>query len=180
MYSVTISLLILAVAVTALLFGPGIAIRASRSIRERLRARAARSAMMLDYIRTTCVFMEGLPLFFSQTWNWGPSVPNYAAGGSFPDEGLAVAPEMQSVKAAVGEALAFYINHSRKQGRPYPSEQEAISRFSEIQLRFWNSLREFVKREWPLRWRGVIREMRRLRLPDSERKRILSLKSPGR
>ena len=126
-----IPLLTLTVAVIALLFGPGLAIRVFRSVRDRVTADNVRRAATLDYLRTACVFMDGLPLFLSETWNWGPSVPNYAAGGRFPAS-TAPSQHLQSVAAVVGDALAFYVSHSQKQGRPYPSEHETLGHFSEI------------------------------------------------
>lgn len=173
--SSVVTLISLTVAVIALLLGPGLGIRVFRWVRDKFRARSVRKAAILDYLRSACVFMEGLPLFFSQTWNWGPSVPNYAAGGSFPNQSTALAPEMGSVTAAVGDALDFYVMHSQQQGRPYPSEQETLSRFSEIHQRFWRALEESVKQEWPLRRRGILHKMRALKIPNSERDRIVAL-----
>jgi hypothetical protein len=172
-----ISVLALTVALVALLFGPGIAIRGPRAIRERRRTRAARERQLLEYLRHAAVFLDGLPLFIIETWSWGPSVPNYSAGGSFPDQSVLVAQEMPSVSAVVGEALDLYVTHTQKQGVSYASKDDALCRLSEIQEEFWKSAEEFARSEWPLRWRSKMRELDKLKLPNSERERILKLKS---
>jgi hypothetical protein len=174
---VIISVVALAVALVALLFGPGIAIRGPRAIQVRRRTRAARERQLLEYLRHAAMFLDGLPLFIIETWSWGPSVPNYAAGGTFPNQSSVAAQEMPSVVAAVDEALQLYVTHSHKQGLSFASKDDALCRLSEIQERFWKGTEEVVKSEWPLRWRGKMRELEELKLPNSERENILNLKN---
>jgi hypothetical protein len=175
------SVLALAVALVVLLFGPGIAIRGPRAMRERLRTRATRKRQLLEYLQHAAVFLDGLPLFITETWSWGPSVPNYSAGGSFPDQNSPVVGKMMpSVRAAVGEALSLYATHSGRQGLSDASKDEALRRLAKIQARFWKSTEEIARSEWPLRWRTKMRELRELKLPESERERILNLKSARR
>src|SRR5437870_77716 len=73
---VMISVLALVVALIALLFGPGIALRGLRVMRERLRNRSAHKRQLLEFLQDAAVFLDGLPLFITETWSWGPSVPN--------------------------------------------------------------------------------------------------------
>jgi hypothetical protein len=172
-----ISILALVVGLIALLFGPGILTRSWTSLQAYRHTRAAREPKVLEYLGHAVVFLDGLPLFIEETWAWGPGVPNYSAGGSFPDQNSAVAQGMPLVKAAVGEALDLYYTHSQKQGLPYDSKDEALRRLSEIQDRFWKSTKAFAKSEWPISWRARMRELRALKLPNSERDRILTLKT---
>jgi hypothetical protein len=167
----------LVVALIALLFGPNIIFRSYTALQEYRRTRAAREPKVLEYLRHAVVFLDGLPLFIDETWAWGPSVPNYAAGGSFPDQNSTAAESMPSVKSTVGEALDLYYTHSQKQGLPCDSKDEALRRLSEIQDRFWKSTKEFAKAEWPISWRVKMRDLRALKLPNSERGRILTLKT---
>ena len=103
----------LVVALIALLFGPNIIFRSYTALQEYRRTRAAREPKVLEYLRHAVVFLDGLPLFIDETWAWGPSVPNYAAGGSFPDQNSTAAESMPSVKSTVGEALDLYYTHSQ-------------------------------------------------------------------
>jgi hypothetical protein len=104
-------------------------------------------------------------------------VPNYAAGGTFPNQSSLVTKEMPLVGAAVDEAIQLYVTHTQKQGLPYASKDDALCRLSEIQERFWKGTEEFAKSEWPLRWRSKMRELEELKLPNSERENILNLKN---
>jgi hypothetical protein len=139
---VKISILALLVSLCSLAFGSGILIRGWTALWEYSHTRAARERQLLEYLRQATVFLDGLPLFITKTWSWGPSVPNYTAGGSHPDQNAAVTAGMPSVKAAVGEALDLYYTHMQKQGLPYYSKDEALRRLSEIQSRFWKSTKE--------------------------------------
>src|SRR5690348_6461489 len=96
--SLTISVLALAVALLALFLGPGVAPRAMSAVRTRRQARAARDRQSLEYLRNSAMFFDGLPLFITETWGWGSSVPNYAAGGSFPDQSSPVTQDMEAVR----------------------------------------------------------------------------------
>jgi hypothetical protein len=176
-HAVTISLLALTVALVALLFGPAIAIRIPKAIREYCRTRATREQQLLKYLQHAAMFLDGLPLFIIETWSWGPSVPNYAAGGTFPNQCSVATHEMPSIVATVDEALHLYVTHSQKEGLAYASKNDALYRLSEIQERFWKGIEEFAKSEWPLRWRRKMRELEKLKLPNRERERILNLKN---
>jgi hypothetical protein len=174
---VAISIVAMAVAVVALLFGPAIVPRGWAKYRSRALARDLREVRIIDYLSTACVFMDGLLLFFEQTWGWGPSVPNYSAGGSFPTEPNPPEPQLQPVCSAVREALALYDLNSKKEGRAYPSKDELLGQWTNLHGRFWAALEEYVRREWPWRGSGVFAELRRLRIPDAERQRIEALNS---
>jgi hypothetical protein len=160
-----ISVLALAIALVALLLGPGIAPRAMRAIQQRRQARATRDREVLEYLRHAAIFFEGPPLFITETWGWGPGVPNYAASGSFPDQSSSVTEDMKAVKAAVGAVLKLYVAHSQKQGVAFQSKEEALGRLKEIRQQFWEGTELFAKSEWPRRWRSVMRELQSLRLP---------------
>jgi len=161
----------------ALLVGPNLIFRSYTALQAYRRARATREPKLLEYLQHAAVFLDGLPLFIDETWAWGPSVPNYAAGGSFPDQNSTAAESMPSVKSTVGQVLDLYYIHSQKQGLPYDSKDEALRRLSEIQDRFWKSTKEFAKSEWRISWRVKMRDLHVLKLPDSERDRILTLKT---
>lgn len=173
--ALTVSLVSLGVTFVLLIFGTAIGPRAWTAIREHLKARVIRKTQIQDYLTTACVFIDGLPLFIEQTWDWGPSVPNYSAGGKFPGKAPLSGDEMQLLHSAVQEALAFYGMHSQKQGKPFGSKEEGLQRLAEIQQRFWESLEAFARKEWRVRWRRVVAQRREQRLPDSERARILNL-----
>jgi hypothetical protein len=64
---VSIPILALAVALLALLFGPGTGLRASRAVREHRRTRAAREQQLFEYLRHAAVSFDGLPLFITET-----------------------------------------------------------------------------------------------------------------
>jgi len=115
-----ISIWTLLVALFVLVFGDGILIRSWTALQAYSRNRVAREKQLLEYLRHATVFLDGLPLFITETWSWGPSMPNYTAGGSHQDQNAAVAQGMPQVRAAVGEALHLYYTHSQKQGLPYP------------------------------------------------------------
>lgn len=118
------------------------------------------------------MFLEGLPHFIMHTWSWGPSVPNYGAGGSFPPETPFVLQSMPPVCAAVRDALALYTRHSQTQGRPYATLDETLQYVKGIDAKFWESVGEFTKSRWPLRWRVKLRALRTLQIPTSEDDRI--------
>jgi hypothetical protein len=170
---VAVSLIALTVAIVTLLFGNSIVTRVGKWISDRARERKTSREKVLSYLKTACVFVDGLPLFIENTWDWGPSVPNYAAGGSFPDQSVPVE-EMEGLGSIVGEAVQLYCRHSKSQGKPFAVLDEAKGRLDDIQQRFWNALESFVESYWPADYPVVIRELRRHRIPDSERERILA------
>jgi hypothetical protein len=122
------------------------------------------------------MFLDGLPLFIGETWAWGPSVPNYSAGGGLPNPGAKAVDGAGELRAAVADALRLYVTHSQQQGVSGESKEEVLERIAVIQRRFWSALAPFIQSEWPLGWRRVRRQLPHLRLPDSERERILGLK----
>jgi len=174
----TIAVLTLTVAVIALLFGPGIGFRFVNRVRGYLRTRADRKHEISEYLRHSAMFLEGLPHFISQTWAWGPSVPNYGAGGSFPPETPSVAARMPSVCAAVRDAQALYMRHSKTQGRPYATLAGTLEHLKAIECKFWEAVEAFARSRWPLRWRVKLRHLRALQIPTSEHDRIRSFKIP--
>jgi len=107
----------------------------------------------------------------------GPECAELRGRRQLPGSELAGREEILSVRAAVGEALELYVTHSQKQGLSYPSKDDALDRLSEIQERFWKGTEEFAKSEWPLRWHSKMHELEELKLPNSERERILNLKN---
>lgn len=172
----TVSILSLAVTLVVLVFGPGIGIRGLDAVRAYLRTRAEQKRELSEYLKHSAIFLEGLPHFISHTWAWGPSVPNYAAGGSFPPETTLVSKSMPSVCAAVRDSVALYVRHSQTQGLPAPSKEETLSQLKEIELEFWQSVELFAKSRWPLRWRVKICQLGALHIPTGEYDRIRRLK----
>lgn len=174
----TITVLTLAVAGLALLLGPGIGVRGAKVVRDRFQRRAQREREISEYLRHSAMFLEGLPHFITHTWSWGPSVPNYGAGGSFPLETVYVSQTMPSVCVGVRDAQALYTRHSQTQGRSHATLAEALQYFKEIDAKFWQSVEAFAKSRWPLRWRVKLRALRALQIPASEHDRIRSFKLP--
>jgi hypothetical protein len=172
-----VSVLTLVIAAVALVFGPGIGLRGVIRFREHLRQRSEREKQLLKFLGHSAVFLDGLPLFISETWDWGPSVPNYPAGGSFPAATRMMTERIPSVVAAVDRMLLLYTDHSGKQGRPLATIEEANRQLTEIQEAFWKAVEECAQKEWRLRWRSRVRELRSLRLPSAERDRIFRLKA---
>jgi len=80
------------------------------------------------------------------------------------------------MRAAVVDALRLYYVHSAKQGMPYYSQAEALSRLDDIKRRFWDATTDYVKTEWPWQWRSKMQDLQKSKLPDTERERILNLK----
>jgi hypothetical protein len=175
-----VAALTLAVALVALLFGPGIGIRGFNAVRGDLRKRAAREKELLEFLEHSAVFLDGLPLFISETWAWGPSVPNYAAGGSFPSITQVVSERMPSIAKVVERMCRLYTDHSGKQGLQFATIEEAKIQVAEIEELFWRNVEGFAKTEWPFRWRSRVRKLRALKLPSAERDRILNLKTQRR
>jgi hypothetical protein len=173
----TLAALGVAIALGSFLFGPAVLLRLSRAARAGLQARSSRRQELLRYLRESVMFLDGLPLFISETWAWGPSVPNYSAGGRLPNPSAAVVEHAGEVRATIAEAMQLYVTHSQLQGLSASSQEEALATVSAIQRRFWNALAPFTQSEWPLRWRFITRELRRVRLPAAERERILALKA---
>jgi hypothetical protein len=167
-----VSTLSFLVALTALLFGTDLVSR----LQTYFHSRAAQERQQLEYLRDAVVFLDGLPFFIEETWAWGPSVPNYNPGRSFPNQGLGVLQEMPMVKIAVGEAMQMYYTHSHKQGTPYSSKYEALHRLSEIQGRFWHATELFLQSTWPWQWEDKLQVLRELRFSSVERENLLRLK----
>ena len=171
-WALVVAILALLVSLVGLLFGEGLV----SHVQTFFAARTTHERQMLRYLREAAVFLDGLPLFITETWAWGlPGVPNYSPP-TFPDLHAAIASEMPLVKAAVVEMLQLHALHSQKLGMPYYSKEETLWRLSEIQRRFWQATEEVVKSEWPWRWKTKMQELRKLKIPDSERERILNLK----
>ena len=144
-----IALVGLFVSVVAVLFGPGIALRVAKAARGARHARRERDAEVRSYLRDAAIFLDGLPWFIRRTWAWGPSVPNYAAGGRFPDQDCRAMEDAESLKAAVRESLEFYVEHSRSQGQTYPTLEETLVKLDEITQRFWQHTETLARRRWP-------------------------------
>jgi hypothetical protein len=174
----TVSFLALVVAIVALLFGPGLATRGFKAVRDRFKARTLRNRQLDEFFRQAAMFLDGLQLFIASTWRWGPSVPNYAAGGAFPDYTLSAVND--ELRAVVREAQELYVAHSQKEGAAAQSKEEVLDRVAALQERFWVATEAFAKSEWRIGWRKLLRDLRSLRIPDSERKRILAFQAPVR
>ena len=176
----TIAVLTLAVAVVALLVGPGVGVRAARAFRARLRTLSQQEREVSEYLRHSAMFLEGLPHFIAHTWSWGPSVPNYGAGGSFPPETPFVAQTMPSVCAAVRDAETLYNKHSKTQGRPHATLDETLQHLQVVDARFWEGVEGLARSRWPLRWRTKLRALRALQIPITEHDRIRNFRATER
>ena len=176
----TIAIVAVVVALIALLFGPGIGLRGASAVRQRLRTRSERNHEIDGYLRHSAIFLEGLPHFITQTWAWGPSVPNYGAGGSFPPETPFVAQSMPSVCVVVRDVVVFYVRHSKTQGLPCVTLDEALRKLKDLDTRFWEAVEGFARSKWPLRWRIKVRQLHALQIPVSEHDRIRNLKASAR
>jgi len=181
-----IAIVALAVSFTALLFGSGIVTnvisalwRFTKWVWGKRREHQTASAKVKDYLTTACVWMDGLPLFFEQTWAWGPSVPNYGAGGRFPDD-RPPDHRLKELEGIIRESMKLYSTHSKTGGKPYGYLEEELDVLGEIRDRFWTSLETFVKSYWPLNYPRVIDDLRACRIPELERQRILGLRDQRR
>jgi len=159
------------------LFGSGVVIWAVKAVRSYFRIRMEEDRGISEYLQQSAIFLEGLPYFITHTWAWGPSVPNYGAGGSFPSETPFVLKSMPSVYAAVSDAVALYIRHSQTQGTPFSTIDEALRHLKEIDFEFWESVEVFAKARWPLRWRVKVSQLRALQIPITEYDRIRNFKA---
>lgn len=176
---VLIAAIALAVSITAFLVGPSIAPRTISAIRSRRASRKHRQDELLKYLIDAALFFDGLALFIEKTWGWGPSVPNYAAGGSFPHTQLS-GKRLDAVKSTVTDGLGLYELHSRMHGTPFPAKHDALQRVRELEEDFWRGCRALIKSEWRLRHRRVERHLRELSIPPSEVDRIATLVPPHR
>jgi len=173
----TISIAALVVATLAFVFGSGAPLLLLKKWRA-IRARHAEvETEYQEYLYHASVFLEGLPHFVRCTWNWGPSVPNYCAGGSFPPDTPTVRQNMPEVCGVVDDALRQYSLHSSSRGQAYPSLEQALSELREISARYWTGVEHFAKKRWPLQWRARIAALRQLRIPEAEYDRIRRLRS---
>lgn len=174
--ALAVAILAVAIALLSFLVGPGVGPRMWRWLASKRTDTATRRSRIEDQLRTAAIFVNGMPLFLSETWNWGPSVPNYAAGGRLPDQKPPV-PELENVAVVVNEALEFYVNHSRRQGRAYASLDETLAHFAKIQGRFWSAVEDFCEREYGVGSSRVISDLHALQIPNSEQDRIRHLKT---
>ncbi|MES2579009.1 MAG: hypothetical protein V4552_00570 [Pseudomonadota bacterium] len=173
----TIMTLTLLIGVIALLFGPGIGIRITNTFRSYLRNRSIQEKEISEFLTHSALFLEGLPYFITHTWNWGPSVPNYGAGGSFPPDTIFVKKIMPSVCEPVHAFLALYIKHSKSQGKPRETLHQALNELKICESNFWNEVEIFAKKRWPLTWRIKTNKLRKLQIPIYEYDRIRNLKN---
>ena len=173
----TISIIAAVVGVLALLFGSGWLVRPLAKFGERARHRGEREAEIDDYLYHATMFLEGLPHFVRNTWEWGPSVPNYAAAGSFPPDSPTVALTIPYVRAATRDATAYYARHSAQAGKSAESLPAALAEISTIERQYWQAVDAYAKTRWPIRWRAKVRSLRQLRIPTEEHDRIRQLKS---
>ena len=177
MDALTISILTFAVAVTALLLGPGVGVRSIAFLRKRWQARNRHKREIWEYLRHSALFLEGLPQFIRSTWSWGPSVPNYGAGGSFPPDTPYVRSALPEVCAITDAVVTFYTAHSRSHGLPRPTLDGALGELRTLEAAFWSGVTAFAKRRWPLTCGMRIRQLRNLQIPQAEHDRIRQLKA---
>lgn len=175
MDATTISLAALVVAVMAFLFGSGAPMNLVSKVRRSWRARATIESEFDAYLYHSTMFLNGLPHFVRSTWDWGPSVPNYSAAGSFPPETPAVTLQMSTVCLTVREVTRYYTRHSKTAGRPNETLDEALRELKGIDDQYWSSVRTFVRHRWPMRWRVKLRQLRALQIPLTEHDRIRQL-----
>jgi hypothetical protein len=171
-WALVVAILALGVSLIGPLFGADLVSR----VQPWFARRAAHEQQVFQYLRQAAVFLDGLPLYITETWAWGPpGVPNYSPP-TFPDPHAAIADEMPSVRDAVVAALQLHELHTQKMGVPYYAKEEALWRLSELRRRFWHATEEVAKAEWPWQWRSKLEELRRAKIPDTERERLQNLK----
>jgi len=175
---VLIPLIALCVALAAFLFGPAVIPRLYAYLKGKRHRRVASQREVGKYLTDAASFFNGLPWFIRRTWGWGPSVPNYSANGSFPDQASRVVPE--SLRAVVSEGLEYYARHGRAQGQAYHTLEEGLRQLHGIELRFWVEVKAACRLTWPLSWRRRLKSLKSLQLSSSERERIFRLRSPSR
>jgi hypothetical protein len=119
-----------------------------------------------------------LPLFIDRTWGWGEGVPNYGAGGSFPE--LPSPPAaLQPVVAVVDQIKRIYASHSASGGGTGAAEDEkrrTLEQIADLRQKFWAAVGDYARQEWSwFRRRKELRRLRALRLPNREQDRIVML-----
>ena len=173
----TISIIALCVAAMAFVFGSGSPLKLLGPLRARLKRKHVINAEIDRYLFHSTMFLEGLPHFVRHTWEWGPSVPNYAAAGSFPPETPSVEAAMPEVCSTVRAATEYYSRHSATAGKPNLLLEDGLTALRCFDSRYWLTVEAYARRRWPLRWRIEVRRLRQLRIPQGEHDRIRQLRT---